>query len=77
MNHAEIRKQFDDPDLNGDQIFALARSVGYFFQKPAGDGVEALDLVIRLVDRREEFDQRLPGVGTMIDAIAREAGLYP
>lgn len=77
MKHSEIRRLFDRPELSGDEIFSLARSVAYFFQKPDSDGSDALDLIIRLIDRREEFDARLPGVGAMIDAIAREAGLYP
>jgi hypothetical protein len=77
MRHADIRKRFENLSPNGDEIFTLARSVAYFFQKPRSDSTEALDLIIRLVDRREEFDRMLPGVGEMIDAIAREAGLYP
>jgi hypothetical protein len=38
---------------------------------------EAIDLVIRLLDRQREFDGLLPGLGAMVDAIAREAGLFP
>ncbi len=77
MKHADILQGFEKPDLTGDEIFSLARSVAYFFQKPTRNIVDALDLIIRLLDRRDDFDKRLPGVGHMIDAIAREAGLYP
>ena len=77
MKHSEIVEKFRDQELSGDDIFRLARSVAYFYQKPTSDSVEALDLIIRLVDRRDAFDKSLPGVSEMIDAIAREAGLYP
>jgi hypothetical protein len=77
VNHAEIRKRFQEAELSGDEIFSLTRSVAYFYQKPASDNADALDLIIRLIDRRAEFDQKLPGIGPMIDAIAREAGLFP
>lgn len=77
MKHENILRQFDNADLTNAEIFSLARSVAYFFQKPESSLVEALDLVIRLIERRDTFDERLPGVGEMIDAIAREAGLYP
>jgi hypothetical protein len=77
MKHADILDRFNKSDPTGDEIFCLARSVSYFFQKSNRDLVDALDLIIRLLDRREDFDKQLPGVGAMIDAIAREAGLYP
>lgn len=77
MNHSEIRSALDRPDLTGDEIFALARSVAYFFQKPGSDANDALDLIIRLIDQREAYEKTLRGVSAMIDAIAREAGLYP
>lgn len=77
MTADEIRTQLQRTDIEPDDIFALARSVAYFFQKGGTDSGDALDLIIRLIDRREEFERHLPGVGDMIDAIAREAGLYP
>ena len=77
MNHIGIRQVFQQKELTGDQVFALARSVAYFYQKSNSDQVESLDLIIRLIDRRAEFEALLSGVGRMIDAIAREAGLYP
>lgn len=77
MNHDEIKGKLSQQALTGDEIFSLARSVAYFFQRPASDTADALDLIIRLIDRREEFESTLKGVGAMIDAIAREAGLYP
>jgi hypothetical protein len=77
MNHTDILEKFNKTEFTGDEIFSLARSVAYFFQKPGDNGADALDLIIRLVDRRRDFNERLPGVGEMIDAIAREAGLYP
>lgn len=77
MKHADILERFNNDNPTGDEIFTLARSVAYFFQKPDDNLSDALDLIIRLIDRREDYNRRLPGVGEMIDAIAREAGLYP
>lgn len=77
MKHAELRSRFENKNLTPDEIFALARSVAYFFQKRDSDTTEALDLIIRLLDRRTEFEGKLSGIAEMIDAIAREAGLYP
>jgi len=77
MSHEEIVGLLAQEKMSPDEIFSLTRTVAYFFQKPHRNDVDALDLVIRLVDRREEFGRSLPGVEDMIDAIAREAGLYP
>lgn len=77
MNHDDLRVAIGQTALTGDEIFSLVRSVAYFFQKPGSDANDALDLIIRLVDRRDEFEKTLRGVGAMIDAISREAGLYP
>jgi hypothetical protein len=77
MNHNEILSTLRKIELTGDEIFSLTRSIAYFFQKPNNNNVEALDLIIRLIDRRKEFEKTLRGVSTMIDAITREAGLYP
>lgn len=77
MTHNEIIAKFAQEDISTDEIFGLARSVAYFHQSPSSDAQHALDLVIRLVDRRTQYEERLPGIGRMIDAIAREVGLYP
>lgn len=76
MNHTDIQKRLRG-DLGPDDIFTVARSVAYFYQHPETDKANALDLIIRLIERRDEFSSLLPGIGDMIDAIAREAGLYP
>lgn len=72
-----MRQQLKSADLSVDEIFNLVRAVAYFHQKPGSDLVDALDLIIRLIDRRNDFEGRLKGVSAMISAIAREAGLYP
>lgn len=77
MNHNDVLIQFSKIDHTTDEIFALARSVAYFFQRSDSNSADSLDLIIRLLDRRKDFNDRLPGIGAMIDAIAREAGLYP
>lgn len=77
MTHAELITKFEKEKLSPDEIFALARSVAYFQQRSDSDKQQSLDLVIRLIDRRTEFEEHLPGIARMIDAIAREAGLYP
>lgn len=77
MTHSELLLLFGKAEFSSDDVFSLARSVAYFFQRSDSNGADALDLIIRLLDRRDEFDKKLTGVGRMIDAIAREAGLYP
>lgn len=77
MTPQEMRNALLDSNLTSDEIFGLTRGIAYFFQSPQSDNLEALDLVIRLVDKRSLFESRLNGVGAMIDAISREAGLFP
>jgi hypothetical protein len=77
MNYSDLLQRVREPNVDADSAFSIARSIAYFFQKSSSSQTESLDLVIRLVDRREEFDKCLPGIGKMIDSIAREAGLYP
>jgi len=77
MKHDEIRAMISNKELSADDIFFLTRSIAYFFQRSNSDINDALDLIIRLIDRRDEFQKKLSGIGAMIDAIAREAGLYP
>jgi hypothetical protein len=77
MNHIDIRRQFDDPSLSSDEIFKLLRSVAYFHQRNDTSVVDSLDLIIRLIDQRDRLENVLAGSRAMIDAIARQAGLYP
>ncbi len=77
MKHEEIRQRLLAEDLSPDDAFRLARSVAYFHQRSDSDQVSSLDLIIRLIDQRERLQKLLPGLGAMIDAIAREVGLFP
>lgn len=77
MNYQDLLTALNSGDQQGDELFELVRSVAYFFQSVDSPANEALDLVIRLADRRELFEQRLSGVASMIDAVVREAGLFP
>jgi|tagenome__1003787_1003787.scaffolds.fasta_scaffold20988185_2 hypothetical protein len=77
MTHGELLDRLKSAEYSGDDIFSLARSVAYFFQRSDTNGADALDLIIRLLERRDEFNAKLPGVGSMIDAIARERGCTP
>lgn len=78
MTYTSIVSEIKTVDLeDGNAIFAVARKVAAFFQNPGTDVVEGRDLIIRLVDRRTDFERKLKGVGRMIDALAREAGLHP
>ena len=77
MNYEQIRQKLQRTDWSGDELFSIVRSVAYFYQNPMNDNVEAIDLIIRIVDNRDYFDKKVPGIGGMIDSIAREAGLFP
>ena len=77
MDASQIQRRLAAPVETGDDAFSLVRSVAYFFQRADTDMVRALDLIIRLLDRREELQSKVGGLGIMIDSVAREAGLYP
>lgn len=76
MTHEEIRAQLSAVD-DGDTAFSAARAVAYFYQAPDSPLEQAIDLVVRLIDRQAEFEALLSGMSAMINAIAREAGLFP
>jgi len=77
MNRAEVVAKLTQSEMSADEVFSAIRSTAYFFQNPESDSIEALDVIIRLIDRRPDFENQLKGAGEMIDAIAREAGLFP
>lgn len=78
MKYADILSDLNAVDVHdGDAIFSVARKIASFFQNSGTDVADGRDLIIRLVDRRAEFERKLKGIGSMIDAMAREAGLHP
>lgn len=77
MNYESLLDGLRSDIESSDEIFKLIRSVAYYFQSADTSIVKALDLVIRVADRRDEFESRLPGVARMIDAMIRQAGLFP
>lgn len=78
MKYADILSELNTVDVHdGDAIFSVARKIAAFFQNSGTDVADGRDLIIRLVDRRAEFERKLKGIGSMIDAMAREAGLHP
>ena len=77
MTPEAIKTSLLSNDLSPDDIFMVTRAVAYHFQRMDTAREESIDLIIRLIDRRHLFEKRLSGVSRMIDAIAREAGLYP
>lgn len=78
MSYLRLINDISSIDLTDkDGIFKLVRSVGNFYQNPVTEAVDGRDLIIRLVDRRSDLENSLKGIGKMIDAIAREAGLHP
>ena len=77
MNKEEIISALKEKDIPTDDIFKVTRAAAYKYQNGELEDTESLDLIIRLIDRRDEFEEKLPGIGKMINAIAREAGLYP
>lgn len=77
MTHNQLIGRIRDFPEDPDDIFALIRSISYFAASPDTKQDEALDLIIRLLDRRPFIVERLKGSGKMLDAISREAGLYP
>lgn len=78
MNYGEISEKIKvHAALDGNELFDLVRSVAYFYQHSATNEEEGRDLIIRIVDKKSNFDKRVPGIGRMIDAISREAGLHP
>ncbi|WP_167647431.1 DEAD/DEAH box helicase [Mameliella alba] len=77
MTPEEIKDAISDDLDDGDEVFKLLRSIAYYFQSPDSDTATALDLIIRMLDRRDALDACLEGASIMIDAILREAGLFP
>jgi hypothetical protein len=77
VSYEALLGQLKTADQSGDELFKLVRSVAYFFQSTDTPPPEALDLIVRLVDQRDQFEDRLPGIARMIDAIVRQAGLFP
>lgn len=77
MTHDELLKRLKDFPENPDELFSLIRSISYFSASPDSNQEQALDLIIRLLDKREQIVERLQGSGEMLDAISREIGLYP
>lgn len=77
MNHNQLLQRLKNFPKDPDDIFSLMRSVSYFAASPDSKQEQALDLIIRLLDKRDYIVERLQGSGEMLDAISREVGLYP
>lgn len=77
MKHSELLKRVNELPTDGTQMFALLRAVAYYQSSPEKHRRDGLDLLVRLLDKRTEISEALPGSSAMLDAMAREAGLYP
>lgn len=61
----------EEPDTSEDRAFEIAKGISYFFNSE--DDRTGRELVIRALDRTDIF-ARLPSI---LDALARQAGLFP
>lgn len=77
MRHAELLQLVTKLPDDSDELFKVLRSVAYFQSSPEKRRSDGLDLLVRILDRREQIERTLPGASSMLDAMAREAGLYP
>ena len=77
MIYKNLKASLNDLPKDGTALFALIRSISNFHSAPDTNRIDAVDLIIRLLSYREEIEVLLPGVGQLLDAMAREAGLFP
>lgn len=74
MNAQEIRGILRAKGAIGDDGFEVLRSISLLLNSGLSDDANvARELVIRALDRRQDFE----GLGQILDALVRNAGLYP
>lgn len=77
MRYEELIPRLSDVPKDPDELFRLMRSVSYFYSAPDTDRFQGVEAVVRLISKRRDIEERLKGAGAMLDALAREAGLFP
>jgi hypothetical protein len=77
MKHSELLSSVRDLPTEAGLLFKLLRSVAYFQSSPEKSRRDGLDLLVRIVDKRDAIEKILPGSSAMLDAMIRDAGLYP
>ncbi|TPJ40807.1 DEAD/DEAH box helicase [Mesorhizobium sp. B2-6-5] len=76
MNLAEARSLLQGDTITGADAFELIDFAHKFWHNSPAQ-IDALDLIVRLVARRDYLVRSLSGSSDMIDDVLRFAGLYP
>lgn len=77
MNITEARQMLTADVISTARAFEICSAVALIWQDPRIELPDSVDLIVRLVARREELNQALPGADEMINDILRQAGLFP
>ncbi|MEQ9111567.1 MAG: DEAD/DEAH box helicase [Rhodospirillaceae bacterium] len=77
MNTSEMISAIQDTETTVDGIIGLLDKASRFCMNNDHRKSEDAEIVVRILNRTEEFEQVLPGARLIVDAMVREAGLFP
>ncbi len=77
MINTTLLEAIRKPTPSSAEIITILDKASRWWLNGDRDVADDAEIAIRLLDRAEEFERTLPGTKHVIDALSREAGLYP
>lgn len=77
MIDQRLRQAIESSDLSADAVIDILDLASRFWVNGERSEDEDIEIVIRLLERADVFEEYLSGAGEIINALARQAGLFP
>ncbi|MBN9890546.1 MULTISPECIES: DEAD/DEAH box helicase [Salipiger] len=72
-----LRNDIATADLNAQRVVAILDKASRYWMNGERSATDDMEIVIRLLDRASVFEEHLKGAKSIINALARQAGLFP
>ncbi|WP_095589619.1 DEAD/DEAH box helicase [Actibacterium ureilyticum] len=77
MIDESLKGDIISPDLSAERVVSILDKASRYWMNGERSESEDIEIVVRLLDRADVFEQHLAGAKDVINALARQAGLFP
>ena len=72
-----LREKIEREELSADAVFSILESASRFWMNGERKDADDVEIVIRLLERADQYEEHLQGARSVVNALARQAGLFP